>query len=123
MTTNAARDEELIESGDLSPQNVPSADADVSAMEAFCLTVDGYQGGKLSSDDLLRQAEQLERSGLEDASLDQLRAAAFIRQRALSWAYDGDPAALPPLIAKMRRVVGEIRRRVVQEQENASERS
>jgi hypothetical protein len=109
----------LIASPDLHAENVPSADADLSTLEEFCLAIDGCHGERYSIDDLLREAERVEREGLDSASLDELRDAAFIRQRALKWASDGDPAALPPLIAKIRRLVAEIRRRVVKEQGNA----
>ena len=102
----------LISSQELSLANVPSRDADREALEAFCLTVDGYEGERFSIDDLLREAERVERAGLENATLDELRVAAFIRQRALKWAADGDPAAEATLIRKIRDLVDEIRRQV-----------
>jgi hypothetical protein len=102
----------LIESDKLNSANVPSEDAELEVVETFCLTVDGYQGERYSIDYLLREAERIEGSGLETAALDELRLAAFIRQRELRWTTCGDDVADAPLIAKIRRLVAEIRRRV-----------
>lgn len=86
--------------------------ADLEVLEEFCLTVDGYQDGRFSIEQLLRQAERVERAGLENATLDELRTAAFIRQRELRWTTWGDEVADAPLIRSIRSLVGEIRRRV-----------
>ena len=86
--------------------------AQLEALEAFCLTIDGYEDGTRSVDDLIAEAERIERDGLESATLDELRVIACIRQRELRWTTYGDEAADAPLIAKIRRAVAEIRRRV-----------
>lgn len=80
----------------------------------YVLTINGYQNGKYSVDDLVGEADLVERAGLENASLDELRVAAFIGQRQLRWSSDGDPAAEPPLIRKIQALVAEIRDRVRQ---------
>ena len=98
---------------ELSAANVPLDDAELEVLEAFCLTIDGYEGGRRSVEDLVSQADRLERDGLENATLDELRVVAFIRQRELRWTTYGDEVADAPLIAKMRRTIAEIRRRVV----------
>ena len=110
--TKATDQETLIASEDLCLANVPPSDAELEVLEMFCLTIDGYQGERYSIDDLLREAERIEQSGLDDATLDELRSAAFIRQRELRWTTHGDDVAEAPLITKIRRLVAEIRRRV-----------
>ena len=100
--------------------NVPTDDAELEVLETFCLTTDGYQDGRYSIDELLREAQRIERGGLEAASLDELRSAAFIRQRELRWTTHGDDVADAPLIAKIRRLVAEIRRRVSAKESNTT---
>ena len=99
----------LIASENLSLAHVPPDDAKLEVLEAFCLTIDGYQDGRYSIEELLREAERVERARFENATLDELRVAAFIRQRELRWSSDGDETALPPLIRKIRNLVAEIR--------------
>jgi hypothetical protein len=102
----------IIATADLSSVNVPHHDVELEVLETFCLTIDGYEGGRQSVEDLVSQADRLERDGLENATLDELRLVAFIRQRELRWTTYGDDVADAPLIAKIRRTVAEIRRRV-----------
>lgn len=109
---NKISEYDLILSQGLSLDLLPSRDADLETLERFCLTIDGYQNGKYSIDQLLDEAERVERAGLENATLGELRVAAFIRQRQLRWSSDGDPAAEPPLIRKIQALVAEIRGRV-----------
>lgn len=105
-------DDSFIPSSRLTLRDVPSADAGRQEMEEFCQTIDGYGGGRYSIDDLMQQAERTERNGLEHASLDDLRSAAFIRQRQLR-AIDGCSDEFEaPLVGKIRVLVGEIRRRL-----------
>lgn len=113
-------DENLILTEALTLQDVPSPDAKVEVLEEFCLTVDGYQGGRFSIDELLREAGRVERAGVEQATLDELRAAAFIRQRELRWTTYGDEVADEPLIRSIRRLVAEIHRRVADPSRNGS---
>jgi hypothetical protein len=101
----------LIATGDLNLKNVPSPDSGRDTLEAFCLTIDGYQDGKYSIDELLREAERVERGGLENANLDDLRTAAFIRQREYRWSTDQGQEN-EPLLRKIRELVDEIRRRI-----------
>lgn len=103
----------LIASPNLNPADVPDPQSELENLETFCLTIDGYEGGRFSIEDLLEKAKRVERVGLENASLDELRIAAFIRQRELRWTTHGDELADAPLIAKIRRLVAEIRQRVV----------
>lgn len=110
----------LISSETLTLADVPPPDAELLVLEEFCLTIDGYQDGRLSMDDLIGLALRVERSALEDASLDDLRAAAFIRQRELRWTsmdfghFDGR------LVRSIRTLVDEIRRRVEERAQNGS---
>lgn len=101
----------LISNEALTLADVPPPDAELVVLEEFCLTIDGYQGGRFSIDDLLVAAEKVERGGLENATLDELRSAAFIRQRAYRWSTDQGQAD-PPLARKIRDLIGEISRRV-----------
>jgi hypothetical protein len=103
---------ELIASADLSSANVPAHDAELEVLETFCLTIDGYEGERHTIEALVSQANRIERDGLKNATLDELRVVAFIRQRELRWTTHGDDVADAPLIAKIRRTVAEIRRRV-----------
>lgn len=105
-------DDNLIPTEALTLSDVPPPDAELEVLEEFCLTIDGYQDERFSIDDLLREAERVERLGLEDATMDQLRVAAFIRQRELRWTTHGDEAADAPLVRRIRELVREIRRRV-----------
>jgi hypothetical protein len=110
MTTDASQDR-LIPSEDLCLANVPSPNSDLEILEAFCLTIDGYQGERFSIDDLLGVAKRVEGAGLENATLEELRTAAFIRQRQYRWSTDQGQTD-EPLARKIRELVGEIRRRV-----------
>jgi hypothetical protein len=105
-------DDNLIPTVALTLADVPSPDAELEVLEEFCLTVDGYQGERFSIDDLLALAERVERHGLENASLDDLRTTAFIHQRHLRWTTYGDEEADAPLVGKIRNTVAEIRRRL-----------
>lgn len=113
-------DDQLLSNEALSLVNVPQPEDDLQAFEEFCLTVDGYDGERHSIDELLELARRVEIAGLETASLDDLRTAAFIRQRELRWTTHGDDAADAPLIRSIRALVGEIRRRVAERAEIGS---
>ena len=104
-------DDKLIASDDLDLNNVPSPEADRQTLETFCLTIDGYEGERYSFEQLFRQADLIEQRGLDRASLDELRSAAFILQRNLHGTSHGDDAADAPTIARIRRLVAEVRRR------------
>lgn len=101
----------MIAAKELSSANVPRDDAPFETFETFCLTFEGYRGERCSIDKLLREAEDVDRDGLETASLEELRAAAFIRQRQYRWSTDQGQAD-EPLARKIRGLVSEIRRRV-----------
>lgn len=105
-------DDNLIPTEALTLRVVPASDAELSVLEEFCLTVDGYQGERFSIDDLLVLAKRAEKQGLENASLDDLRVVAFIHQRHLRWTTHGDEEADAPLVRKIRDTVAEIRRRL-----------
>ena len=109
--SSASRDG-LIATEDLSLADVPAADADVELLEQFCITIDGYEDGRRSADDLLREAARIEERGLEAATLAQLRTAAFIHQRHYRWSTYGDAEVDAPLIRKIRNLVAEIRNRL-----------
>lgn len=113
-------DNDLIPTNKLKLANVPPPDADREQLEQFCLTVDGYEGGRFTPDDLLADAERVERTGLEHASLDELRAAAFVRQRELRWSSMDSGHYDERLLRSIRALVGEIRRRVEERSENGS---
>lgn len=110
MADNISQDG-LIASRDLRLLDVPDSNSELEILEAFCLTIDGYQGEKYSIDDLLRAAERGERAGLENTTLDELRTAAFVRQRQYRWSTDQGQTN-EPLARNIRELVGEIRRRV-----------
>jgi len=113
-------DDNLIATQELTLADVPAPDADREAFEAFCLTIDGYHGGRFTPDDLLAKAERVERSGLEHASLDDLRSAAFVRQRELRWISMDSGHYDERLVRSIRALVGEIRRRVEERAQNGS---
>lgn len=113
-------DDGLIPTGQLTLAHVPAADADREALEEFCLTIDGYHGGRFTPEDLLAEAERVERSGLEHASLDELRTAAFVRQRELRWSSMDSGHYDEGLSRSIRALVGEIRRRVEESAQNGS---
>lgn len=105
-------DADLIPTEELTLAQVPPPNADREQLEEFCLTVDGYQGGRFTPDDLLAEAERVESTGLEHASLDDLRTAAFVRQRELRWSSMDSGHFDERLLRSIRALVGEIRRRV-----------
>jgi hypothetical protein len=113
-------EENLIPTESLTVAHLPSPDAKLELLEEFCLTIDGYQDGRYSIEQLLREAERVERAGLENATLDELRTAAFIRQRELRWTTHGDELADAPLVRSIRALVGEICRRVEERAQNGS---
>lgn len=104
-------DFEQIATFDLNTGNVPvSETASRRAIEEFCLTFDGYEGGRRTIDDLLELADRVERGGLEQAHMEDLRSVAFVRQRELRWSDQG--GSDERLLRQMRAAVAEIRRRV-----------
>lgn len=119
--TAPVEDDDLIPTEELTPAHVPSPDADRSALEAFCLTFDGYQKGRFTPDDLMREANRLEGKGLEHATLDELRRAAFTRQRQLRWTSMDSGYFDEGLVRSIQTLVGEIRRRIVGEGRPSSE--
>jgi hypothetical protein len=114
-------EDQLLSNEALSLANVPEPDAELQALEEFCLTIDGYQGERFSIEELLELARRVEGEGLKKASLDELRTAAFIRQRELRWTTHGDEVADAPLVRSIRALVGEIRQRVGHRAQNGSE--
>lgn len=117
-STISVDDDHLIPTGELTLAHVPAADADREALEEFCLTIDGYHAGRFTPDDLLAEAERVERSGLEHASLEELRSAAFVRQRELRWSSMDSGHYDERLVRSIRALVGEIRRRVEERAKN-----
>lgn len=113
-------DDDLIPTEELTLSQVPPPNADREQLEQFCLTVDGYQGGRFTPDDLLAEADRVERNGLEHASLDDLRIAAFVRQRELRWSSMDSGQFDERLLRSIRVLVGEIRHRVAGGAQKAS---
>jgi hypothetical protein len=107
----AVADDNLIATEDLRIRDVPLPDAELQVLEQFCLTVDAYEGERFSVDHLLRQAERLEARGLENATINELRTTAFIRQREYRWKTDQGQQE-PQLARKIRETIREIRRRL-----------
>jgi hypothetical protein len=105
-------DDNLVPTEELTLAQVPPPNADREQLEQFCLTVDGYQGGRFTPDDLLAEADRVERNGLEHASLDDLRIAAFVRQRELRWSSMDSGHFDEKLVRSIRSLVDEIRRRI-----------
>lgn len=119
-SSTPVEEDDLIPTGELTLEHVPSADADREALEKFCLTIDGYQGGRFTPDELIAEAERVERTGLEHASLDELRTAAFVRQRELRWTSMDSGHVDERLVRSIRALVGEIRRRIEERAQNGS---
>lgn len=113
-------DDNLIPTAKLSLADVPPPDAGMEQLEEFCLTIDGYQGGRFTPNDLLADAERVERTGLERATLDELRTAAFVRQRELRWSSMDSGLFDERLLRLIRALVWEIRRRVEDRARNGS---
>ena len=103
--------DEFIATAELRKANVPlPTSATREELETFCLSIDGYEDGRRSIDDLMDLAERVEADGFGSATIDELRSAAFIRQRQLRATDNGDPE--PPLLDSIRNLVAEIRQRV-----------
>lgn len=113
-------DDNLIPTKFLTIAQVPPPNADREQLEQFCLTIDGYGGGRFTPDDLLLEADRVERAGLERATLDELRTAAFTRQRELRWISMDSGVFDERLVRSIRALVGEIRRRVEERAQSGS---
>jgi hypothetical protein len=105
-------DGNLIATEDLVLAHVPPSDAELQVLEEFCLTIDGYQGGRFTPDDLLKDAEHVERAGLKHVTLHELRTVAFIRQRELRWTSMDFGHFDEHLVRSIRALIEEIRRRL-----------
>jgi hypothetical protein len=105
-------EDNLIPTEKLTLSDVPAADDELHMVEAFCITIDGYDGGRFTPDDLIREAHRVERAGLERATLDELRSAAFIRQRQLRWSSMDSGHFEDTLVRSIGAIVEEIRRRL-----------
>lgn len=100
----------LIANDELTVEDLPPTNADYELLWPFCLSYDGYGTALLFGVGCGDIADQTLRGSLEDASMEELRMTAFIRQRAIKW---GDK--WPPdekLLRNIRDVVEEIRRRL-----------
>jgi hypothetical protein len=113
-------DDNLLATEDLTVADVPAPDAELQPLEEFCLTIDGYHGGRFTPDELVAGAERVERTGLEHATLDELRTTAFVRQRELRWSSMDSGHYDEGLVRSIRALVGEIRRRVEERAQNGS---
>jgi len=82
---------------------------DMEKVWNFCLSYDGYAGGLRTIDDCLAIAQNAERKGLGQCSMDELRITAFIRLRQIKHADQGTPP--PGLINSIQHVVEELRAR------------
>jgi len=91
----------------LTPE-APPADAELTELLDFCLTIDGYGGEQRTIDDCFEVARKVEGEGLANAGLDDLWIAAFIWQRAYVW---GGPDEQSMYERKIRAAVEEIRKR------------
>jgi hypothetical protein len=105
-------DDNTIPTDALTLAHVPPRDAPLEVLEQFCLTIDGYQGGRSSIEDLLAVAERVEQRGIEQATIEELRTTAFIRQREYRWSTDQGQEN-PHVAWKIRTTVAEIRSRLV----------
>lgn len=88
--------------------NVPPADAPISEILDFCLSLDGYAGENRTIEDCFEIARKVEGEGVANASLEELSTAAFIWQRAYVW---GSPHQRPLYERKILEAVDEIRSR------------
>lgn len=75
----------LIANDNLVATDLPRPNADWEDIEPFCLSYDGYAGGRRSVDECMELASRALKGGLSNASLDELRILLFIRQRAVRW--------------------------------------
>lgn len=100
----------LISSADLRGEDVPSAHADFRGeLEPFCLTFDGYDGDRRSIEECSRIAEHVAQDPTA-ATLDELRTAAFLRQRDIT--HTCDQGWIPvDKVTPIRKIVQEIRNR------------
>lgn len=87
--------------------NLPSDDAPWDELESFCASFDGYANGGMSIDDLMAIAHRVDACP-RAATIDDLRAAAFIRWRAARW----NEGASPEDICAIRLAISELRRRL-----------
>jgi|GEM_PF-1433922 len=100
----------LISHDELTLADLPSSDAEYESLWPFCLSFDGYRAARLAGADPQVVAADTERQGLEKVTMECLRITAFMLQRAIKWGDGGAPDTY--LVARIRSVVEEIRRRL-----------
>jgi hypothetical protein len=101
----------LISNKDIHEADLPPREADYEAQVPFCLSYDGYAKGLRTIKDCGEIADNSERKGLQNCSMDELRITALIRQRA---AKNHDLFPVPQeLVRSIRAAIDEIRNRVV----------
>jgi hypothetical protein len=102
----------IVPNDELRLDQLPLPDADEYAVAPFCLSFDGYAGYR-TIDDCLYIADKVEREGLNRASMDSLRIAAFICQRALKWNSGPEPQTESKFLKSIHMIVAEIRHRLI----------
>jgi hypothetical protein len=100
----------IISNNELTQEDLPPPHADYELLWMFCLSYDGYGTALLFGVDCGAIADQTFRGGLENATMEELRMTAFIRQRAIKWGGKWPPDER--LLGNIRDVVEEIRRRL-----------
>ncbi|MFI3187072.1 MAG: hypothetical protein QX198_13950 [Methylococcaceae bacterium] len=95
---------------DLHSGLLPCPDASWEAIKLFCLTFDGYANGRRSIDECFEIVEQINITGLETASLDDLRITLFIKQRAIRW--NSHMPVSSEDLRFIKEIIEEIRRRL-----------
>lgn len=97
-----------ISNDDLRFSDLPPPDSDYEALWPFCLTYDGYAGGLRRISDCAAISDAAERKGLKNCSIDELRIAAFFRQRQAKQHDQGPPPG--SLVDSIRAAVDELRK-------------
>lgn len=100
----------LVANERLTGDMLPQPGADYERLWPFCLTYDGYRGGLFTPRDCELIADRAAREGLQRASIDQLRTAAFFHQRKIKWNDQWPPD--PESVRSIQSVVEELRRRL-----------
>jgi hypothetical protein len=100
----------LIANDELTLEDLPPPNADYELLWPFCLSYDGYRPALLFGVDCGVIADQTLQARLDNATMEELRMTAYIRQRAIKWGNTWPPDER--LLGNIRDVVEEIRRRL-----------
>jgi hypothetical protein len=99
---------EPVNSEQAQKSSIPPADAELSELLEYCMSLNGYRDGERTVDECFEIARSVEEQGLVMSDIEDLSVAAFIWQRGFVW---GSIEEQPIYERKIRAVIDEMRSR------------